>query len=165
MSLTILKWSISSMAMHSGLRVLTARAISRSASLSQVDTLSRPVLVSMRDLARSWACIMNRRASRTVGTARMASTGWTATTTVMRMPRSIWAKSPSNASRFSAMSRRRALGSESFTALTIRELCTSQPTISAAATARVQVRACVPVPGAPPAKDAGKAWNTSDAAP
>ena len=153
------------MASASGLRVLTARAISRSASLSQVDTLSRPVLVSIRDLASSCGCIMNRRASRTVGTASTASTGWTATTTVMRMPRSIWAKSPSSASRFSAMSRRCALGSESFTAPTISTLCTSQPTISQAATAAVQVRACLPVPSALPAKDAGMAWKASDAAP
>lgn len=165
MSLTLLKWSRSSSATHSGLRVRTARAISRSASLSQVDALSRPVLVSMRDLASSCACIMNRRASRTVGTARTASTGSTATTTVMRMPRSIWAKSASSASRFSVMSATRAVGSESFTAPTIRALCRNQPVSSAAATAAVQVRGCVPVPSAVPAKDAGMARKTSDAAP
>ena len=102
MSLTILKWSMSIMAMDSALRVLTARAISRSASLSQVDTLSRPVLVSIRDLASSCACIMNRRASRTVGTANTASTVLTATTTVITMPRSICAKSACSASRFSS---------------------------------------------------------------
>jgi hypothetical protein len=108
---------------------------------------------------------MNRRASRTVGTARTVSTGWTATTTVMRMPRSIWAKSTSSASRFSATSVTRTAGSESLTALTISTLCRSQPVTSAAATAAVQVRTCTPEPGVLPAKEAGMAWNTSDAAP
>ena len=108
---------------------------------------------------------MNRRASRTVGTARTASTGLTATTTVMRMPRSIWAKSMSSASRFSATSATRAAGSESLAAVTIRTLCSSQPVTSATATAAIQVRTCIPVPGVLPAKDGGMAWNTSDAAP
>jgi hypothetical protein len=119
----------------------------------------------MRDLASNCACIMNRRASRTVGTVRTARTGSAATTTVMRMPRSIWAKSASSASRFSAMPATRAVGSESFTATTIRALWPNQPVSSAAATAAIQVRGCVPVPSAVPAKDTGMARKTSDAAP
>ncbi len=162
--MTALKWSMSIRATDSGLRVLMAREISAAASLSQVPALSSPVLVSIRDLARSCACIINRRASSTVGTAKMASTGWTATTTVIRMPRSICTKSACSASRFSATSVRRAAGSESFTAMASRTRC-RPPTISQAATAAVQVSACTPTPITFPAKDAGMARNTSDATP
>ena len=84
--------------------IRTARAISTSASRSQVDALSSPVLVSIREAASSWACMMNRRASSTVGTAAMASTGVTATTTVISRLRSNSAKSACSASRFSASS-------------------------------------------------------------
>ena len=119
-SFTTLKWSMSIRATASGLRVRTAREISAIASLSHVAGFSRPVLVSILDLATSCACIMNRRASSTVGTAKTASTGLTATTTVIRMPRSIWAKSASSASRFSSRSASRAVGSDSLTALTSR---------------------------------------------
>ncbi len=151
-------------ATDSGLRVRPALEISAAASLSQVAALSSPVLVSIRALASSCACIMKRRASRTVGTAKTASTGWTATTTVIRMPRSICTKSACNASRFSATSVRRAAVSESFTATASRTRC-KPPTRSQAATAAVQVSACTPTPITLPAKDAGKARNTSDAAP
>ena len=75
-----------------------ARAISTSASRSHVDALSSPVLVSTRDAASNWACIMNRRASSTVGTATMASTGLTPTTIVIRTLRSNSAKSACSAS-------------------------------------------------------------------
>ena len=165
MSLTCLKWSMSIIAIDSGLRVLTARAISFSASASQVATLSSPVLGSMRDLARSWACIMKRLRSSTVGAPNTARMGCPATTTVSRMPRSIWAKSASKASRFSATSASLAVGSESLTAITSRALCPSQPMISQPPTQAAQVRACKPLPSAGPATEVGMARNTSDAAP
>ncbi len=152
-------------ATDSGLRVRTARVISASASLSQVAALSSPVLVSIRDLASSCACIMNRRASNTVGTPKMASTGLTATTTVITTPRSSCAKSASSVSRFSSRPASRAVGSESLTALTNRALCPSQPMSSHAATEAVQVSACRPVPIVPPARDEGIAWNESEATP
>ena len=128
------------------MRIRTARAISASASSSQVDALSSPVLVSIRVCASSWACMMNRRASSTVGTAAMASTGLTATTTVTSRLRSNSAKSASRASRFSARSASRTAGSLSLIAPMIRNLWPNPPTSSHTATAMAQVRACVPEP-------------------
>ena len=109
--------------------------------------------------------MMNRRASSTVGTAATASTGLTAMTTVIRTLRSNSAKSACSASRFSSRSRSRTEGSVSLIAPTMRKWCPRPPTISHTATARVQVRACVPAPIERPAKDAGNARNSSDAAP
>ena len=152
-------------ATDSGLRVLTARAISAAASPSQVAALRSPVLVSMRDLARSWACIMNRRASSTVGTAKRAKMGLRATTTVIRTARSSSAKSACSVSRFTSRWNSGIRGSESLIAQRMSAWWPRSPTISHAVTASAQVRACFPVPIAPPAKDAGNARNKSPAAP
>jgi hypothetical protein len=156
---------MSTSASDSGLRVLMARAISALASCSQVDALSKPVLVSILDFSRSWACIMNRRASSTVGTAKMASTGLTATTTVIRTARSNSAKSPCSASRLNSTSASLMFGSDSFMAPSMNRWLMRPPTISHAATATVHVRACTPVPIEPPAKDAGKTRKSSATAP
>ena len=109
--------------------------------------------------------MMNRRASSTVGHREMASTGLTATTTVISMPRSNSAKSACSASRFSARSASRTAGSDSLIAAMIRNLWPSRRRARRRRRPRAQVRACVPVPIALPAKDAGMAWNSSDAAP
>ena len=156
---------MSTSARDSGLRVRSARAISLAASASQVETLSSPVLASMRDLASNWACIMKRRASSTVGTPNTASTGCPATTTVIRTPKSICAKSASSASRLRATSASLAVGSESLTAITSRALCPSQPMISQPATQAAQARACRPPPGTGPATELGRVRKTPDAAP
>jgi hypothetical protein len=108
---------------------------------------------------------MNRRASRTVGTANTASMVLTATTTVITMPRSICAKSACRASRFSSRRATLAAGSDSLTAVTSRKWCPSQPVTSQATTESVQVRACAPVPMLGPANDAGMAWKAIDPAP
>ena len=119
--MTALKWSMSIRASESGVRVLIAREISAAASLSQVPALSNPVLASIRDLASSCACIMNRLASTTVGTPNTASTGLTATTTVIKMPRSIWAKSAFSASPLNSRSASRAVRSDSLIAPAMSE--------------------------------------------
>jgi hypothetical protein len=108
---------------------------------------------------------MNRRARSTVGTAKMASTGLTATTTVIRMARSNSAKSPCSASRFSSRLASRTLGSDSLIAPTMSRWLIRPPTISHTATATVQVSACRPAPIEDPAKEAGNTRNSSATAP
>ena len=108
--------------------------------------------------------MMNRRASSTVGTPAMASTGLTATTTVTSRLRSNSAKSASRASRFSARSASRTAGSLSLIAPMIRNLWPNPPTSSHTATAMAQVRACDPEP-IWPAKDGGNWRNSREAAP
>ena len=145
--------------------VRTARAISASASCSQVEALSSPVLVSIRDWASSCPCIMKRRTSSTVGTAKTDSSGLTATTMVISTPRSNSAKSATSASRLNSRSANRTVGSVSLIPPTISTWCPRRPTCSATATATAQVSACTPVPIAPPANEAGNARNSTDAAP
>ncbi len=108
---------------------------------------------------------MNRRTSSTVGTPRTASTGLTATTTLISTLRSSSATSLCIASRLNSMSASRIAGSEILTAAAIMTWFPRPPMISATATATAQVSACVPVPIVGPAKESGKAWKTTDAAP
>ena len=120
MSLTALKWSMSTSAIASGDCVRLALDSSTSASASQVDTLSRPVLESTRDWATSSGKTRNLRTSSTVGIAMSTRAGLRPTASVISTPRSTSTNSPCIASRFSSSFRIRTLGSDIFTAATIR---------------------------------------------
>ena len=124
-SLTSLKWSMSTSARAVKSAIRPTSEISFSASFSHVETFSRLVLASVRDCATRMGKTRNRRTSRLVVMAIFTDARRNATASVISASSQARRKSSCSSSRFQSRSRSRTVGSDSFTAPRMEEMMPS----------------------------------------